>query len=237
MPLNHSSTIADWSAIDTVMFDMDGTLLDLHYDNHFWEEVVPFTWGQREGLSLEQAWARIGDMYDTHGGTLNWYCIDFWSEQLQLDIRSLKTRTQDRIALRPQVLPLLQQLREARKQVLLVTNAHPDTLELKMLRTSLQQHFDAMVSSHELGLAKEEPGFWAALQQQHPYTPSRTLLIDDNVTVLGSARDFGLAYLLAIAQPDSQRPPLPAGPFEQLQCFTQIMPVPVSRQSQDSHHD
>ena len=24
--------------VDTILLDMDGTLLDLHYDNHFWME-------------------------------------------------------------------------------------------------------------------------------------------------------------------------------------------------------
>jgi len=218
----------DWSTVDTVMFDMDGTLLDLHYDNHFWEHVVPLTWGQREGLSLAQAWERIGVLYGEHGGTLNWYCIDFWSEQLQLDIRALKTQTQDRIALRPLALTLLKQLRRSAKHILLVTNAHPDTLELKMLRMQLQQHFDAMISSHELGLAKEEQGFWTSLQQRHNYNPARTLLVDDNEAVLRSAGDHGIAHLLAIAQPDSQRPPLPAGAYVQLQSFADIMPDPAS---------
>ena len=32
-----------WRDIDTVLLDMDGTLLDLHYDNHFWLEPVSYT--------------------------------------------------------------------------------------------------------------------------------------------------------------------------------------------------
>ncbi|HBT55971.1 MAG TPA: haloacid dehalogenase, partial [Pseudomonas sp.] len=31
----------NWNAIDTVLLDMDGTLLDLHFDNHFWLEHMP----------------------------------------------------------------------------------------------------------------------------------------------------------------------------------------------------
>ncbi|HNG60363.1 MAG TPA: haloacid dehalogenase, partial [Cellvibrionaceae bacterium] len=30
-----------WQAIDTLLLDMDGTLLDLHYDNYFWLEYLP----------------------------------------------------------------------------------------------------------------------------------------------------------------------------------------------------
>ena len=35
----------DWRAIDTVLLDMDGTLLDLRFDNYFWLELVPRKYG------------------------------------------------------------------------------------------------------------------------------------------------------------------------------------------------
>ena len=31
----------DWDDIDTVLLDMDGTLLDLHFDNFFWMHYMP----------------------------------------------------------------------------------------------------------------------------------------------------------------------------------------------------
>ena len=34
-------TLPDWQEIDTVLLDMDGTLLDLHYDNYFWLTHIP----------------------------------------------------------------------------------------------------------------------------------------------------------------------------------------------------
>lgn len=35
-----------WQEIDTVLLDMDGTLIDLHFDNYFWQRLVPERWGQ-----------------------------------------------------------------------------------------------------------------------------------------------------------------------------------------------
>jgi hypothetical protein len=35
----HTSPAVDWSAIDTVL-DMDGTLLDLRFDNWFWQDLI-----------------------------------------------------------------------------------------------------------------------------------------------------------------------------------------------------
>ena len=38
-----------WSGIDTILLDMDGTLLDLHYDNHFWQVYVPEKFAEKPG--------------------------------------------------------------------------------------------------------------------------------------------------------------------------------------------
>ena len=42
----------DWTSIDTVLLDMDGTLLDLRFDNWFWQEHVPDA--LREGARHER---------------------------------------------------------------------------------------------------------------------------------------------------------------------------------------
>ena len=39
-----------WPEIHTVLLDMDGTLLDLRFDNHFWRELVPERYAERHGL-------------------------------------------------------------------------------------------------------------------------------------------------------------------------------------------
>lgn len=216
----------DWSDIDTVLFDMDGTLLDLHFDNYFWEHLVPQNWALQLGITQEEAWSRLSDHYRALHGQLDWYCIDYWTDKLQLDIRALKERTRYRIAVRPNAELLLMRLRQHQKKLVLVTNAHPDSLGLKMRETALDRHFDATISSHELGKAKENAGFWTSLQVREFFEPRRTALFDDNLQVLRQARAEGIRHLFAIHQPDSQRAPLPPAEFPQIADFAEILPVP-----------
>jgi putative hydrolase of the HAD superfamily len=213
----------DWQAIDTVMLDMDGTLLDLHFDNYFWLQHLPARYSEIHGVEFERARAQLSAQIDERVGSLQWYCLEFWSEALQLDIRALKQEVQHKIQVRPHTDEFLARLRAAGKQVMLVTNAHPQSMSLKFELTELDKHFDAVVSSHELSYAKEAQEFWRALAVRQPFDPARTLFVDDTLRVLDSAREFGIAHLLAIHQPDSQIERRIEG-YPAIEHFSEIMP-------------
>jgi putative hydrolase of the HAD superfamily len=203
---------------------MDGTLLDLHYDNHFWQVYVPEKFAERHGLPPEEAHAECFRRYDAKAGTLQWYCVDYWSEQLELDIVRLKEELAHLIAVHPDVTDFLAALKAAGKRVVLVTNAHRKSLNLKMERTGLAVHFDALHVSHEYGIAKEDPAFWAALRRSEPFDPARTLLVDDSLPVLRSAREFGIAHLCAVYRPDTRLPDKDVGEFPAIRRFRDISP-------------
>ena len=215
----------DWDAIDTVLLDMDGTLLDLHFDNHFWQEHVPARYAERHGIAHAEARTRLTEVYLAKAGTLDWYCVDFWSRELELDIAALKEEVAHLIAVHPDVPEFLEALRTRGKRILLVTNAHHKSLSLKMARTGLAARFDVLVTSHEIGMPKEDPAFWPALAAFHPFDPARTLLIDDSLPVLRSARSGGLSRLLAVTHPDSRQPRKDVGEFAAIRRFAEIMPV------------
>lgn len=214
----------DWQAIDTVLLDMDGTLLDLHFDTYFWVEHVPQRYAEKHHMPLEQAKSYLMSRYQSLLGTINWYCIDYWTAELGLDIALLKEEVDHLIAVHPHVPDFLDALRQADKRVVLVTNAHMKSLQLKMDRTRLGGHFDRLICSHEFGMAKEEPGFWRDLQREEPFDPQRTLLVDDSLSVLRSAREFGLRWLLAVYQPDSKDARRDVGEFAAIESFADIMP-------------
>jgi putative hydrolase of the HAD superfamily len=215
----------DWGCIDECFLDMDGTLLDLHFDNHFWLEHVPLRYGEARGLTPEQAKAELLPRYRNIEGTLQWYCVDHWSRELGLDIALLKEEVDHLIAVHPHVLEFLELLAAKGRRRTLVTNAHQKAIALKMDRTRLAGHLEAIVCSHDLGLAKEAPGFWERLRERLPFDPARTLFIDDSPAVLRAARAHGgPEHLLAILEPDSKGPPRVPGEIPAIRNFSQLLP-------------
>ncbi|MCY4264197.1 MAG: GMP/IMP nucleotidase [Gammaproteobacteria bacterium] len=214
-----------WSTIDTVMFDMDGTLLDLHFDNYFWLKLVPYHYSKKYDVSEAEAEQFVRQKYSDVHGTLKWYCIDYWQAEFGLNIPQLKLGITHKITVRPNVEHLLQALQQLDKRLVLVTNAHPISLDLKMKHAGIRDYFHQCISSHSLKLAKENRGFWENLKAVEPYDPARTALFDDNLSVLREAKRQGIAHLWAISQPDSQLPAVAAGEFPQVQDFEQLLPA------------
>ncbi len=214
----------DWRQIDTVLLDMDGTLLDLHFDNHFWLKHVPKRFAERHGLDAETSERALSERYRKIEGALNWYCVDYWSDALGLDIAALKAEMAHLIAVHPRVEEFLAALKRAGKRRWLVTNAHGKSLDLKMRVTGLSPWFDRLTCAHDLGLPKEDPRFWEKLQGVESFDPQRSLLIDDSVSVLRSARQYGIAHTLGVRRPDSQKPAIELDEFEMIDGFGQIMP-------------
>jgi putative hydrolase of the HAD superfamily len=196
----------DWADIDTVLLDMDGTLLDLHFDNYFWLEHLPIRWSEITGISVADAKAQLQAEYAVLQGKLEWYCLDYWGKRLQLPITELKREVMHKIAMRADVPAFLQALKDSGREVVLVTNAHPGSLSLKIERTELSNYIDVLISTHEFGVTKESQALWHKLQQRLGFDPARTLFVDDSLPILQAAADFGIRHLLAVANPDSQQP-------------------------------
>jgi len=223
MTVPHPPLALDWTQIETVFLDMDGTLLDLHYDNHFWLEHLPKCLAAQQGLAEQTAKQQILDHCAEIEGTLNWYSLDYWQERLGLDIVATKHEIAGRIAMRAHVEAFLNYLRQHNKRIVMLTNAHEKTVALKFNYVSLESFFDRIITSHALGAAKEEAAFWECLATQEHFTCENSLFIDDNLQVLRAARDFGIQHLLAISEPDSKQPPKDTAEFSAVHCYTQLM--------------
>ncbi|MDB4456312.1 GMP/IMP nucleotidase [bacterium] len=195
----------DWHNIDTVLFDMDGTLLDLHYDNYFWLHHLPEQYALLKGCPIEEAREHLENKIRSQLGTLNFYCIDYWIDELEIDIVALKYEVQNRIQFLPHAEVLLSAINTLPVQSLIVTNAHRKTLAVKDAALNISSYVDDVHASHDFGLPKEDPQFWELFAKKFPFDPARTVFVDDNERVLASADQYGIRHLIMPLNPDSQR--------------------------------
>jgi putative hydrolase of the HAD superfamily len=214
---------SDWTRIDHVLLDLDGTLLDLDFDNHFWQSLVPQQWGAARGIDAAAARAALQPRFAACEGTLPWYSTEHWSRELGLDIAALKRADADRIRWLPGAQQFLAAARARGKRLVLLTNAHPQALAIKHERTGVLDHFDASFSSHQFGAPKEDPRFWQALARVERYDPARSLFVDDSASVLAAARDAGIGLIRAIRRPDSVRERRVHGEFTAVDALVELL--------------
>jgi putative hydrolase of the HAD superfamily len=214
-----------WQTIDTVLLDMDGTLLDKHFDDYFWEEYIPEVYAAQNKISIFTAEEELLARYKAREGTLDWTDLDFWSNELGLDIIALKKKVNYLIKVHPYVLDFIDFCRKNDKKVYLVTNAHSKTLEIKMDKTGIAGLFDRIICSEEIGLPKEETDFWARLGDKIDYKKERALLADDNEKVLQSALEYGFPRenLIFVAKSSSTMPVIHAKEFPSIIFFKELM--------------
>tara|TARA_R110002096_G_scaffold172690_3_gene346531 strand:+ start:640 stop:1326 length:687 start_codon:yes stop_codon:yes gene_type:complete len=203
--MNDSRSL-DWAQIETVFLDMDGTLMDLAFDNYFWREYVPLIYSKNNGMDDNEAKQFLLGKYQSQQGSLNWYCTDYWSDQLGLNIKQLKQQVSARVSLFPLVNEFLTWLNDHGKRAVLLTNAHMDSVEIKMNQTGIGDKFDRIITSHSYGYAKEQDEFWQLLAVDEDYQQEATLLVDDNISVLQAADRHGIKYLRSVFKPDTTLP-------------------------------
>lgn len=216
----------DWSRIDTVLLDMDGTVLDLAFDNFFWLQHVPRRWGEGKGLTPQQALQELMPHFTSLRGELKWYCLDHWSELLKLDVAALKHECREKIQFLPGAQLFLNKVRALGLRLLLVTNAHPDALKLKTEQVPLADYFEVLASSHHWGKPKEDAAFWPVFAADHDIQRERALFIDDSEAVLAGALAGGLGQVCGILAPDTTTPARkPYGDWPHVHGLAELVPA------------
>lgn len=208
---------------ETLMLDMDGTLLDLRFDNYMWLTLVPKAYANRHGLSDSEARKELRFWYERLAGTLDWYCLDHWSDRLDLDVLALHREHRARIGFLPGAKDFLEMVAERDVRVILTTNSHEETLALKAEATGVTEYFDEVYTSHALGYAKEEHGYWESVEVAERLDRETTLFVDDNLAVLESAARYGFGNLLHVTRPDTSQPAREASAFPGIEAVSDLM--------------
>ncbi|KWT88504.1 GMP/IMP nucleotidase [Candidatus Magnetominusculus xianensis] len=213
-----------WSEITHVLLDMDGTLVDKYFDDYFWRHLVPEKYAEKHGITFGAAKEQLFVRYKAREGTLNWTDIDFWSNELDLDIPALNEQVRHLLEAHPNVEDFLTALRIHKKTVVLATNAHYKTIAFKMKHTELGKYFDKVIMSSDMGYPKEDEGFWINAQRAVGFDKDRTLFIDDTREVAESAARFGIKYVLIKHMASSREDAEYTGTLPYINNFSELLP-------------
>ncbi|MEW6713480.1 MAG: GMP/IMP nucleotidase [Nitrospirota bacterium] len=209
--------------IKFILLDMDGTLLDLYFDDYFWAHLVPEKYAEKHDMSFGAAKEYLYKTYKSHERTLNWCDIDFWSKELHLDIPALKEQIRHLIEVHPHVTDFLKMMREQKKKIFLLTNAHSKTVKIKFKKTEIGKYFDSVLCSFDVGYPKEYLEFWHKAAEKLGFDKEHSLFIDDTEDVLKTAREYGIKHLLFKATANSKTAPKESREFTTISDFRDLM--------------
>ncbi len=212
-----------WEQIDDVLLDMDGTLLDRHFDNFFFEEELPRRYASMHGLSFDDSRDRLMAMYRSVEGELAWTDLHYWSERVGIDVVAMHKELDHMMGFLPGAEAFLGHLRRLGKRVTIVTNAHRAGVEVKTAKTGLDHYVDRIVDAFEVGYLKMRPEYWPACRRLVGFEPARSLYIDDDESCLAAACQFGIGHLLHSAKSSSQLPAAPSDQFMSVESWSLLV--------------
>ena len=216
-------SLIPFKEIEHVLLDMDGTLLDRYFDDYFWEHLVPERYAEKHKITFGNAREQLFKRYKAHEGTLNWTDIDFWSKELDLDILALKEQIRHLIEVHTHVEDFLRMLRSRKIKTFIVTNAHYKVLDMKLKKTDLGRFLTGAITSFEIGFPKEDIDFWRIAEQRLGFRKEKTMLVDDTLEVLKTAKKYGIKFLIYKAKSNSRIKPLPSSEFKTILDFVELM--------------
>lgn len=177
-----------------MLVDMDGVILDNTYDNNFWQNQIPGVISKNKNISFEDAKRLAVQIFNYKKNTKDWYDVDYWSNMLNVDIEAEKRSSIsfDRIQLYEGVTETLNKLKD-NFRLILITNAHRKTLNIKLEKYDLNPYFENMICAHELHYVKENIQLWYMLKSRFKLDYTKTLLIEDTINNIKVGLSAGIS--------------------------------------------
>ncbi len=216
-------SVFPWAHVDDVLLDMDGTLLDRHFDNFFFEEELPRRYAAQQNLSNQEARDHLMVMYRSVEGDLKWTDLDYWSQRVGMDVVGMHRELAGLIDFLPDAREFLVRLRTLGKRITILTNAHQAGVSVKAAKTGLDRYVDRIVNASDVGYLKMRLEYWPVCRRLVGFEPKRSLYIDDDESCLIAAQQFGIGYLFHRSKSSSQRPPEPSSRFSSIETFATLL--------------
>lgn len=180
--------------IECLLIDMDGVILDNAYDNDFWQNQIPEVIADSKGIAFDDAKRLAIQIFNYKKNTKDWYDVDYWSNMLDIDIEAQKRseKSFSKISLYDGVIDTLSVLKNKTKMIL-ITNAHRKTLNIKLEKYNLTPYFDEMVCAHELNYVKEDIQLWYMLRSKYRLDYEKTLLVEDTINNINVGLSAGIS--------------------------------------------
>ncbi len=212
----------NWDEIDDVLLDMDGTLLDRHFDNFFFEEELPRRYAVLHGLSFEKARGRLMAMYRSVEGELAWTDLHYWTGRVGIDVVAMHRELSHMIGYLHGAEAFLGELKQRGKRITIITNAHRASVDVKTAKTGLDRRVDRIVDAFEVGYLKMRSEYWPTCQRLVGFDPKRSLYVDDDEGCLVAAEEYGLGQIIHSSKSSSQLPAVSSTKFSSIECLLSL---------------
>ncbi len=137
-----------------ISFDVDGTLVDLEYNDLIWFKEIPELVAKKKKISFEKSLKYVHEEYAKLGEhNLNWYDINYWISYFGIEISPDKIfeKYEPQVKIYPEVISLLEELKK--KYTLIVITAMPREFlipKMKNLEKYFKFSFSALSDFKEL---------------------------------------------------------------------------------------
>ena len=200
---DNTITIMIRKDIECLLIDMDGVLLDNTYDNNFWQNQIPNVLAEKKNITFDDAKRLAIQIFNFKKNTKDWYDVDYWSNMLDIDIEAQKKSeaSLSKIKLYDNVIYTLSELKKDMR-LILITNAHRKTLNIKLGKFNIEPYFHEMVCAHELYYVKEELQLWHMLRSRYRLDFNKTVLVEDTLNNINVALSAGVSSAVYVGDED-----------------------------------
>ena len=194
----HSNILTD---VTDILLDIDGVLLDLSFDKKFWEELVPQEVSSIKNIPIDEAMRDVLGASKALYGTLPWYELSYWEQKYGVNLINVARENSMYAKFLPGAEATLKKISASNKRIIFLTNCDSRLLKVKANQVPFMQYADEWLSAVDIGVVKEEQGFWKSAFNKFNIIPENSIFVDDNIAVVNAALKAGIKKSINVTMP------------------------------------